>query len=401
LCGSGRCFAGTACFLISGEKSALGKPKNKFAVFEKMIRLLIICILLGCGSSFSAQPLQVSVEVQHLTCATIPDGSLRLGLSGGRRPVQYVWADAEGNLGGQGAWEQGEPLSRSIGPLPAGHYTLRFTGADGATLERVAVVESPDTLVAEVMVQGEICLGYEGASIQIQAISGGIPPYRAGLEGEIPGGRRLWTGLAPDTYLLNLLDASGCRRTLGIIVPETATDRVLELGPDQRMPSGDSVEVYLQANFPIDSVRVSPEQGVRFISPNRLVLTPEYGQLFQVVAFGADGCGALDEIFVDVYRDRRVFVPNVFAPADPNPANAICTVFADQGVRVVLLFRVLARSGAVVHMAANLPPGHALLGWDGRSGGMDQPAGVYLWEAVLRYTDGREKVFIGEVTLVR
>jgi len=384
-----------------GEKCALGKPVNYFAVSKEMTRSLIICILMGFGSVLRAQPLQVSVEVQHLTCATTPDGSLRLVLSGGQRPVQYVWADAEGNLSGQGAWTQGEPSSRTIGSLPAGRYILQFTGADGATLERVATVGSPDTLMAEVMVQGDSCLGYEGASIQIQTIFGGIPPYRAGLDGEAPSSRRLWTGLAPDTYLLNLLDAAGCRRTLGVIVPESATDRFLELGPDQRMPSGDSVVLFLQANFSIDSVRVFPQQGVRFIPPDQLVLTPAYGQLFQVAAFGADGCGAADAIFVDVYRDRRVFVPNVFAPSDPNPANATCTVFADQGVGVVQLFRVLARSGAVVHQAADLPPGHPLLGWDGRSGGRDQPAGVYLWEAVLRYTDGREKVFIGEVTLVR
>lgn len=366
-----------------------------------MMRLLVICLLIGYKLDLPAQGFQVSLEVKNLSCATVPDGALRVVLSGGQRPVQYTWSDLDGVLGGQGFWEQDDPPLKSIGPVSAGRYLLRFTSADGAVLERVAIVSAPDTLDAEVVVSSADCLGYDGASIQIQSISGGVPPYRAGLEGEPASSRRLWTGLFPDTYLLTIMDAVGCRRTFGVIVPEAITDRVLELGSDQRMPSGDSVLVYLEANFPFDSVRVFPQQGARFDPPDRLVFFPTSGQFFQVTAFGADGCGAADTIYVDVYRDRRVFVPNVFAPSDPNPVNATFTVFADQGVGMVRLFRVRSRSGEVVHQVEDLPPAHPMLGWDGRLQGRAQPSGVYLWEAVLRFTDGREKVFTGDVTLIR
>ncbi|MDX2133977.1 MAG: gliding motility-associated C-terminal domain-containing protein [Saprospiraceae bacterium] len=344
--------------------------------------------------------LQVLFVKRDLTCATKPDGGIEASLLGGSRPVQFVWINAPASLSGLGEWAAGQPATLALNDLPAGAYQFAFADAQGDTLTQTIVLQSPPPIDVALEVNGEACFGQNGGSILIAGITGGQAPYRAGLENEPPSGKTSWTGLPGGTYTLTVVDALGCTQTEGAILPQ-APGLTFDAGPDTTIALGDTLRLEFSADRPIDSLALAPPDDVIAIGPDWVLLLPQRNRQYTVNVFAADGCGAADNLFVGVFRQRAVFFPNVFAPGGADPANRFFSVYTGSGVAAVSSLRVYNRQGKRVFNAEQMPANVAELGWDGTAAGDEQPPGVYLWEAVLRFTDGREKVYTGDVTLIR
>ncbi len=344
--------------------------------------------------------LQVLFVKRDLTCATKPDGGIEATLLGGNPPVQYVWINAQASLSGLGEWQAGQPASLALNDLLAGNYQFAFTDADGDTLTQTLNLKSPPPIEVALAVNGEACFGQNGGSIVITGITGGQAPYRAGLENEQPTGKTSWSGLPGGTYTLTVVDALGCTQTEGAILPQ-APGLTFNAGPDTSIALGDSLRLDFAADRPIDSVALTPPDDVIATGPDWVLLLPRRNRLYTVQVFAADGCGAADDLFVGIFRKREVFFPNVFAPGSSDPANRYFSVYTGTGVDAVSALQVYNRQGKRVFSAEQMPANVANLGWDGTADGEEQPPGVYLWEAVLRFTDGREKVYTGDVTLIR
>lgn len=71
------------------------------------------------------------------------------------------------------------------------------------------------------------------------------------------------------------------------------------------------------------------------------------------------------------------------------------------GVRVVSSFLIYGRWGKLVFERHNVPLDDAGSGWDGTSGGVDQPIGAYVYEMVLICDTGETFVRKGTILLER
>ena len=322
----------------------------------------------------------------QLRCAGDKDGEILLSITGGTIPLSFLWSN--GDLG---------ILADSLGPGPV---SVTVTDARGCLLEVDTVLEAPPPITTAVEVEGETCLGQNSGRISLESVSGGIPPYKFALSSDPPGSKMEWTDLPYGVYFVHVTDAAGCSHTHGVILPSGLAFTV-KLGADTTILSGDTLLLNLQIDPPADTLIWQPAQGVQMLSDTLVMLTPLLSTTYRVTAMNADGCMATDEIRITVNRDRQTYAPNVFAPRAQSAENRSFTLYGSPGIRAVALLQVYDRFGRQWFENRNFPVNDPNSGWNGADGNEEAPAGVYLWRALLQYTDGREELLQGDVTVIR
>lgn len=166
--------------------------------------------------------------------------------------------------------------------------------------------------------------------------------------------------------------------------------------------SGDTLKLnYESPDRTLAAAQWSPVDQASALSPTEALLYPTRSGAFILRVTDAEGCQAIDTLFVEVNRRRSIYVPNIFSPTSIDDANRRLLVFADAGVRLIAEFQVFDRLGRLLYEARNIQPNDPQSGWDGSFGGKLLEPGVFVWRARLLYTDGREELDFGDATLVR
>jgi len=133
-----------------------------------------------------------------------------------------------------------------------------------------------------------------------------------------------------------------------------------------------------------DSISVSPagtEEGVAV--------------LYSVVATDTFGCVAgAGPLSLNV--KRCYVIPNAFTPGNDGNNDTFGGIQLLGGALEVLEFTVYNRWGQRVFEATAAQPA-----WDGRVDGRDAPADVYVYFVKVRFANGDEKTFKGDVSLLR
>jgi hypothetical protein len=162
--------------------------------------------------------------------------------------------------------------------------------------------------------------------------------------------------------------------------------------------------VVLQAlvNGPADTLIWEPLLDSLQAQSGMQHIRPEESVLIRLRVRSPEGCEAFDEVFIRVRaveQGEAVYVPNVIQPG--SAFNDVFTVFAGPDVERVGVLRIFDRWGSIIFEALDMAPNDPSEGWDGRIRGVQAPPGVYGYQAVVRFADGREKVLSGDVTVVR
>ncbi|MCS7035891.1 MAG: choice-of-anchor L domain-containing protein [Saprospiraceae bacterium] len=117
---------------------------------------------------------------------------------------------------------------------------------------------------------------------------------------------------------------------------------------------------------------------------------------YVVVAESADGCRDTSNVFTVLVR-RCIVFPNVFTPdGDGNNDTFSGPISFGEGSFEVLELRVFNRWGQQVFAAS--PNRRA---WDGRVNDQPAPSDVYAYYAVVRFANGEQQTFKGDITLLR
>ena len=98
-------------------------------------------------------------------------------------------------------------------------------------------------------------------------------------------------------------------------------------------------------------------------------------------------------------RRRDVYAPNVFSP-NGDGLNDRFTIYG-RGVTEIKLLQVFDRWGNQLFLGERLTQGEENQGWDGSYRGQEMGPGVYVWMAVLVFTDGEELILSGDISIVR
>ena len=193
--------------------------------------------------------------------------------------------------------------------------------------------------------------------------------------------------------------ANGCDSLINTVVIEVNDFKLKAFTNPAEPFKGENVHIqtYSVDNVPYSILSWEPailfpnqtarEQRVVLDNPVRIVIT------------GVQG-GCQDTAMIDITEfpgySNEVKVPSAFSPNGDGLNDVFAPVLRiDHGYSIVS-FKIYSRYGELVHTTSNMNSG-----WDGTYKGRLQDAGVYYYMIKIKFLDGTEKFFKGDVTLLK
>lgn len=355
----------------------------------------------GCFSTAEVlsvgQPDSLSTEVDSaavvlLSCNGEEIGIIRTIHSGGNDGIiTYTWSH-DGTLNSPVAANLGEDI-----------YTLAIEDSKGCTAATEYEMQSPQpiTLSNFDTVQFVQCFGDRLQFGGLEPSGGNNTGYRFAINN---GNLMQITdsiALSAGRYDLEIRDQDGCPLDTSFVISEPS-EVVVELGPDVEINLGDSHT--LRAEHDPEEVVISymwdPLEADESQPGQAYTVTPMDDTVYGVIIENDAGCTDEDEVMIRVRRDRNIYIPNVVS-TNRNDTNSSFAVYAGQGVELIEYVRIFDRWGNLVHNVEQLVGNPLGTGkWDARHNGTLVEAGVYVYIAKVRFTDGEILNFKGNITVV-
>jgi len=203
------------------------------------------------------------------------------------------------------------------------------------------------------------------------------------------------------TYSLSVEDANGCAS----LVPATVTVKVTPPIKVTVYPA-DTI-VYAGAQIPMLAVSAATDytwstaSGITGLD-NPYIASPiatapsSDGSVvvYKVTATTAAGCQGDAYARLQVYKGPDIYMVTGFSPNGDGKNDLFVPI--PVGIKTIKYFRVVNRWGQLIYSTTELNKG-----WDGRSGGVEQPSGVYVWMIEGVTKDNKVITKKGTVTLIR
>lgn len=336
--------------------------------------------------TFSATPLDISVNVVNLTCQATSGGSMTVTTTGGLTPISYQWNTTP-------------PQNTAVATnVPAGNYTVTVTQAAGCSYTQNAVMANDVVdLAATFTVTGVKCNGEDNGSITVNNTNG-TPAYSYSLNnqsGWSPNNQ--FQNLSAGQYRIYMKDANGCTGddTVRINEPDglslqfrNRTDDFCEISAQ---PNG-SIEVMLTGGtIPytvlLNGNNVGPSLKLSNLNQNH----------YTYDVTDANGCKINDTFSIEHVPCCFVFVPNAFTPNN-DTRNDIFEMQTTGRIRLNKMV-IYNRYGQLVWGTFNQNEG-----WDGTQDGKPVDGGVYFY--YIKYTcesfnGPKETELKGDITVIR
>ena len=286
-----------------------------------------------------------------------------------------------------------------------GTYELVVTNTFGCTDtdDAVLTVDEDIPMAENLDIQNVRCFGEANGSITVDQIQSTHPPVLISLNGGPFGLTTNFENLEPGNYLITLQDANGC---------EWESDTLVVVEPPMLVIDLDEV---MTVNFG-DSVMLSPQVAAPFNSLSSIIWNPLLDPLHEDTLYQAflpfksvyvdlevtdtNGCFAADRVKILVEKPEQVYIPNVIKPGSLT-FNDLAVVYGGRGVEEVEQFLIFDRWGEQLFEAKGFLPNDRSQGWDGQYKGQGVQPGVYVYVVRVRFIDGSEEIFKGDITVVR
>jgi gliding motility-associated-like protein len=213
-----------------------------------------------------------------------------------------------------------------------------------------------------------------------------------------------YTGLTSGTFTIRVEDASGCETSETIVVNSPPPFEV-ELGNTQIIALGDSTNLKVLVNVPLDSIQSvvwgAPLDTTDCTTCLEYTVAPFITTTYSVTVVTTTGCTDADQVTVFVDRRRYLYVPNAFSP-NGDGDNDILEIFAKPNtVKNIKTMQIFNRWGEALYQLDNFQPNNPTIGWNGNFRGEPMNPGVFAWMLEVEFIDGVTEVFTGDVTIVR
>lgn len=327
---------------------------------------------------------------RDISCNGDTDGRLVVAWNGGNDgPAQFDWSPSVS--------------SDSIASdLSSGTYFITVTDSKGCIDSIQATIVDPPAIQADFPMSDTVdCFGGQIPVTIVGAVGGNGPDFTFAINNgpRRPLGEEV--NLFSGNYLITVFDKDGCSLDSNIVIHQP-TEIMVDLGPDMiEVNLGDSITICFQTNIPtgnIQNVSWSPD-GLTTDTASRCVeVKPNNDMIVTVVVEDENGCTATDQVLIEVNKERRVFIPNVFNPT--GNVNTKWEIHTGQGVDRILKAQIYDRWGELVYNQEDVQSGD---GWDGTFMGTNRimPNGVYVYLVEVLYLDGKKEIRRGGLTLIQ
>ena len=312
--------------------------------------------------------------------------------------VSFDWTTVDGNIISATTGQQ-------IQVNTVGDYTVLVTNPNnGCTTEKSTGVTANAAVPSGIARNDHDvrCFGETNGYSTIDSVSGGTPPYLFSFNGGPFSSSTTFTNLAAGNYTIEVQDALGCHFTESLTIAEPP-QIVVNLGPDTTLILGDSILIDFTnvVNIPDAQIQQMNWSG-SFLGCDTcdvFWIKPLNSQALGLIVVDTNGCRAQDVVFIEVDKQRNIYVPSAFAPE--SDANNLFYIFGGQDVLEIEQFQIFDRWGERLHNAEGFQPNDPGSGWDGSFRKDLANPGVYVWWARIKFIDGVVKIYKGDVTLTR
>ena len=324
-----------------------------------------------------------------VSCNGSSDGEITVTPIIGTPPFSFEWIDGS--------------ITPTVGDLAPGIYTITVTDGSGCTEEVSATITEPPPINLSFSTIEPECFGDNNGAISIDTIIGGNGPYTYSLDGlplQVVSGFPVFAPfLEAGNYDITIQDSEGCESetTVNVAAP---TEFTADLGRDTTILLGDSIDLEVFFNFDPDSILWTSTFGDACISCTAQNVMPTSTSLYSVFASDTSGCNTTTEILITVEKPRRVFIPNAFSP-NGDGTNDRFFINSSTEVELITKFTIFDRWGEIVFNVDNSQPNDPRSGWDGFFLNEALNPGVFVYVVEVLFVDGEQKLYSGDVTLVR
>ncbi|MEM7572472.1 MAG: PKD domain-containing protein [Bacteroidota bacterium] len=347
------------------------------------------------------QPIPVADagEDQTLTCA-MGMVSLNGTNSDSGDGFTYEWTADDPNI------VISDPNSRMIDVAQDGLYQIRVTSNIGCSnTDEVVVRAETEVPIPQVDISNISCFSADDGAIQITEVTGGRPPYTYTLNGNDMGSSGFFPGLVPAEYELRVTDANGCFSELFLDVtqPDQLAVSLAVVGESTEVEEGELVTVTARVSGgnAIDTLIWEPDSLGQVGEGNAISFLADETREIRLTVVDELGCRATDNLTIIVRKGRPVFIPTGISPNGDN-SNDVLLIYADNDqVEEIESFLVFNRWGESIFENYDFLPNDPVEGWDGTHRGQTLNPAVFVYVAVIRFTDGEVLTYSGDVTLVR
>ncbi len=334
----------------------------------------------------------------NISCPGESDGIISVVPQGGNLnigPAVFLW------LNGVAGTDQASATG-----LAAGTYAVTVVDPKGCTDSLSHSISEPPPIQ---FILGEIepiqCFG-QTTSITVDSVWGGNPTatyvFSTGAcIGRQPGE---FCPIVSGTHVIEIEDTfNNCTvdTTITVVEPQEMSVTLpsiieVELGDSLTM-----LDPTIISSLPIDTFIWEPAENLSCADCKNPRIIGVVPMTYTLTIIDINGCSASAQIFVDIDRNRNIYIPNVFSP-NGDGINDIFQVFTGLGVERISFVRLYDRWGEKVYEEKDLPPSpDGTTGWNGVFRGQDMNPAVFLYLIEVVFIDGQVLVYRGDVTLLR
>ena len=322
--------------------------------------------------------------IEEINCYGESSGILEAANLNGAAPFEFDWSDGFNGM-----------LNSN---LSSGRYVVTMTDANNCVSIDSFDLVGPSQIQAELVIENPSCYGEDDGSILFENITGGSGDYDYSLNVVTSYTVNLFHGLYGGIYEATIIDSLGCEWISEIILEEPEPF-ILNLGANQLIKFGDSVQIIPQTNSTIAGMFWSSASGIPCDTCLNQIVAPLETATYFLDLVDEQGCEASDEITINVYEENPVYVPTAFTP-NGDGFNDYFKIYCGPEVEQINVFRIFDRWGALVYEAKNINPKTDEFGWDGSLNGGILKNAVYIYYAEMLFQSGKTIINKGNVTLL-
>jgi len=322
------------------------------------------------------------------TCFGTNDGQIVITANGGRPGYAYRWMDDVST----------DSVRTNLNP---GAYTVSLTDQNGCIRSITETITEPGEIFPQLLETIDLtCFGDPTGSFRLTA-TGGTPGYTYASDNRMFQTDSMLNGLLAGDYTLYVMDANGCTDSLRGRLTEPR-EFIVDAGNDGRIILGFDTTLRAVSNYNPVSFQWLPDDQQTCINPDCSIVRvgPVETTIYTVVGTNAAGCTDTTSLELQVIEDLPLYVPNAFSP-NSDGSNDGFTVFGGPALEEIEVLRVFDRWGSLQFEGTNFPPNEPGLGWDGKVDGKLVNPAVFVYQASVRFVNGRVLEFAGDVTVVK
>jgi gliding motility-associated-like protein len=316
--------------------------------------------------------LNTQLSASNTSCGT-DNGSINVSAAGGTATYTYTWSANAGVSNNS---------TTSLSNLTPGTYSVTIADANGCADTLSSTILPSDSVLATGTSTNVSCFGLQDGNIILNVTPTASYNYNwsnGATTADV-------NSLAPGQYAVTVTNSStNCADTLSFTIVEGILVTA-DAGLDTVIFAGDSLLLTGLSNDPTASFSWAapsftaggPNAWVAPVSTTRYTLFAAVGP-----------CVATDEVVVNV-QITEVSMPNAFTP-NGDGTNDTFGPTSPESVQIVNM-RVHNRWGQLMFDGAGE--------WDGKFNGELQARDVYIYRVTIRYPNGQEQEFVGDVTLI-